>query len=66
MHDTVYLASAQALTERSFKNPLLKDRLSKYRNIAWSNPAYQRFRIKYYAFLANHASAVHQDGYAIY
>lgn len=66
MHDTVYLARAQELTERSFKNPALKERLSRYKSIAWSNPAYQRFRVKYYAFLANHASIVHQDGYAIY
>ncbi|WP_188931951.1 sensor histidine kinase [Dyadobacter endophyticus] len=66
MHDTVYLAYAQALTELSFKNPLLKERLANYKSVAWSNPAYQAFRVKYYAFLANHASAVHQDGYAIY
>ncbi|GGN07283.1 hypothetical protein GCM10010967_48500 [Dyadobacter beijingensis] len=66
MHDTVYLARAQALTELSFKNPLLKERLANYKSIAWSSPAYQASRVKYYAFLANHASAVHQDGYAIY
>jgi signal transduction histidine kinase len=66
IHDTVYLARAQALTELSFKNPDLKDKLFRYKSIAWSNPAYRPFRVKYYAFLANHAAAVHQDGYAIY
>lgn len=66
MHDTTYLARAQALTELSFKNPVLKEKLSGYKSIAWSNAAYGPYRVKYYAFLANHASAVHQDGYAIY
>ncbi len=66
MHDTVYLAQAQALTEESFKNPLLKEKLSTYKVVAWSSPAYQKYRVKYYAFLANHTTALHQDGYAIY
>lgn len=66
MHDTVYLARAQALAEQSFKNPDLKDRLSKYKTVAWSNRAYQQYRVKYYAFLANHAALLHQEGYAIY
>ena len=66
MHDTVYLLRAQALAERSFKNPELKEKLSKYKAVAWRNRAYQKFRVRYYAFLANHSSLVHQDGYAIY
>nr|WP_295921861.1 ATP-binding protein [uncultured Dyadobacter sp.] len=66
MHDTLYLAHAQALTELSFKNPALKEKLSGYKAIAWSSPAYQKFRVRYYAFLANHVSALHQGGYAIY
>ncbi|WP_192579336.1 sensor histidine kinase [Dyadobacter aurulentus] len=66
IHDTVYLLKAQRLTESSFKDPLLKDRLADYKKVAWSNKDYQPFRIKYYAFLANHASALHQDGFAIY
>lgn len=66
IEDTVYLERAQALTELSFKNPGLKDKLSKYKNIAWSNQKFQKFRVRYYAFLANHTASLHQDGYTIY
>ncbi|MFC6194285.1 sensor histidine kinase [Dyadobacter subterraneus] len=66
LNDTLYLVKAQLLTEESFKDPALKDRLSLYRQIAWSDTAYRPFRVKYFAFLANHASLVHQEGYAIY
>jgi signal transduction histidine kinase len=66
LHDTLYLLKAQALTEQSFKDPTLKEKLSAYRKIAWSNNAYRPFRVKYYAFLANHATFLHQEGFAIY
>jgi len=66
LNDTVYLLKAQSLTEESFKDPSLKEKLNTYREIAWSNTAYQPFRVKYFAFLANHATQVHQEGFAIY
>ncbi|MCE7040429.1 sensor histidine kinase [Dyadobacter sp. CY312] len=66
LNDTLYLLKAQALTEKSFKDPALKKRLAAYRNIAWSDPNYRSFRIKYFAFLANHATSTHQEGFAIY
>ncbi len=66
LHDTIYLIKAQALTEKSFKDPSLKEKLTRYREIAWSNEDYRPFRVKYYAFLANHATAVHKEGFTIY
>jgi signal transduction histidine kinase len=66
INDTLYLLKAQTLTEKSFKDPALKKKLAAYRNIAWSDPDYRPFRIKYFAFLANHATATHQEGFAIY
>jgi len=66
LSDTLYLNKAQELTERSFKDPALKDHLGLYRKIAWKELDYQRFRVRYYAFLANHSSQLHQEGFAIY
>ena len=66
LHDTAYLIKAQALTEDSFKDPSLKEKLAIYREIAWNDIAYQPFRVKYFAFLANHATLVHKEGFAIY
>jgi signal transduction histidine kinase len=66
LHDTVYMLKAQALTEKSFKDPALKEKLSLYHKIAWSDTSYQPFRIKYFAFLANQANQIHQEGFAIY
>ena len=66
LHDTLYLLKAQALTEQSFKDPTLKEKLSAYRKIAWSKNDYRPFRVKYYAFLANHATFLYQEGFAIY
>ncbi len=66
LDDTLYLQKAQALTEKSFKDPSLKQKLSTYRKIAWSDTSYRPFRVKYFAFLANQATQLHQDGFAIY
>ena len=66
VHDTVYLLRAQALAEKWFKDPELKEKLYTYRKIAWSDAAYLPFRVKYFAFLANHSSLVYQEGFSIY
>lgn len=66
LSDTTYLHRAEQLTTRSFKDPSLKERLSLFRKIVWSDERYRPYRSKYYAFLGNHAGAVHQEGFAIY
>jgi signal transduction histidine kinase len=66
LNDTLYLHQAQLLTERSFTDPSLKEKLVLYREIAWSDTAYQRFRVKYFAFLANQTAKLHQEGFSIY
>lgn len=64
--DTTYLIKTQKLVEQSFRDPDLKEKMNAYQKIAWSNAAYQPYRVKYFAFLANHATFAHQEGYAIY
>jgi signal transduction histidine kinase len=66
LDDTTYFDEIDAIAPQYWMDKSFDSLLSRYEDLAFKNPAYGKYRIRYYHNLIIHAARMHQYGRAIY